>query len=204
MMMGLLAAALAFRPGSAGTDVDDQEDLRRLAAGDGDAAARLYDRHVRAVYSLALRIVNDEGDAEDVVQEVFAQAWRQAARYDASRGAVVAWLLMMARSRAIDKLRSARARPDSRGVDDPRAIDEMPAVVRDAPSRIIDAENARLAQRALAELPLLQRLVIELAYYEGLTQREIADRLEQPLGTVKSRLRLGLLKLRDALVEGRP
>jgi RNA polymerase sigma-70 factor (ECF subfamily) len=204
MMMGLLAAALAFRPGSAGTDVDDQEDLRRLAAGDGDAAARLYDRHARAVYSLALRIVNDEGDAEDVVQEVFAQAWRQAARYDASRGVVAAWLLMMARSRAIDKLRSARARPDSRGVDDPRAIDDMPAVVRDAPSRIIDAENARLAQRALAELPLLQRLVIELAYYEGLTQREIADRLEQPLGTVKSRLRLGLLKLRDALAEGRP
>jgi RNA polymerase sigma-70 factor (ECF subfamily) len=202
--MGLLAAALAFRPGSAGTDVDDEEDLRRLAAGDGDAAARLYDRHARAVYSLALRIVNDEGDAEDVVQEVFAQAWRQAARYDASRGVVGAWLLMMARSRAIDKLRSARARPDSRAVDDPRVIDEMPAVLRDAPSRIIDAENARLAQRALAELPLLQRLVIELAYYEGLTQREIADRLEQPLGTVKSRLRLGLLKLRDALAEGRP
>jgi RNA polymerase sigma-70 factor, ECF subfamily len=203
MVMGLLAAALAFRPGSAGTDVDDEEDLRRLAAGDGDAAARLYDRHARAVYSLALRIVNDEGDAEDVVQEVFAQAWRQAARYDASRGVVGAWLLMMARSRAIDKVRSARARP-SRAVDDPRVIDEMPAVLRDAPSRIIDAENARLAQRALAELPLLQRLVIELAYYEGLTQREIADRLEQPLGTVKSRLRLGLLKLRDALAEGRP
>src|SRR5262245_37338811 len=120
MVMGLLAAALAFRPGSAGTDVDDEEDLRRLAAGDGDAAARLYDRHARAVYSLALRIVNDEGDAEDVVQEVFAQAWRQAARYDASRGVVGAWLLMMTRSRAIDKLRSARARPDSRAVDDPR------------------------------------------------------------------------------------
>ena len=202
--MGLLAAALAFRPGSAGTDVDDEEDLRRLAAGDGDAAARLYDRHARAVYSLALRIVNDEGDAEDIVQEVFAQAWRQAARYDPSRGVVGAWRLMMTRSRAIDKLRSARARPDSRAVDDPRVIDEMPAVLRDAPSRIIDAENARLAQRALAELPLLQRLVIELAYYEGLTQREIADRLEQPLGTVKSRLRLGLLKLRDALAEGRP
>ena len=123
MVMGLLAAALAFRPGSAGTDVDDEEDLRRLAAGDGDAAARLYDRHARGVYSLALRIVNDEGDAEDVVQEVFAQAWRQAARYDASRGVVGAWLLMMTRSRAIDKLRSARARPDSRAVDDPRVID---------------------------------------------------------------------------------
>jgi RNA polymerase sigma-70 factor, ECF subfamily len=203
MVMGLLAAVGAFRRGSAETDADDREDLQRLAAGDGDAAARLYDRHARAVYSLVLRIVNDEGDAEDVVQEVFAQAWRQAARYDASRGAVGAWLLMMARSRAIDKLRSVRARPGSRGADDPTAIDDMPAPLRDAPSAIIDAENARLVQRALAELPLLQRLVIELAYYEGLTQREIADRLEQPLGTIKSRLRLGLLRLRDALAEGR-
>jgi RNA polymerase sigma-70 factor (ECF subfamily) len=204
MVMGLLAAVGAFRRGSAETDADDREDLQRLAAGDGDAAARLYDRHARAVYSLVLRILNDEGDAEDVVQEVFAQAWRQAARYDASRGAVGAWLLMMARSRAIDKLRSVRARPGSRGVDDPAAIDDMPAPLRDAPSAIIAAENARLVQRALAELPLLQRLVIELAYYEGLTQREIADRLEQPLGTIKSRLRLGLLRLRDALAEGRP
>jgi RNA polymerase sigma-70 factor (ECF subfamily) len=203
MVMGLLAAVGAFRRGSAGTDADDREDLQRLAAGDGDAAGRLYDRHARAVYSLVLRILNDEGDAEDVVQEVFAQAWRQAARYDAARGAVGAWLLMMARSRAIDKLRSARARPGSRGADDPTAIDQMPAAVRDAPSAIIDAENARLVHRALAELPLLQRLVIELAYYEGLTQREIADRLEQPLGTIKSRLRLGLLRLRDVLAEGR-
>lgn len=203
MVMGLLAAVGAFRPRSAETDADDREDLHRLAAGDGDAAARLYDRHARAVYSLVLRIVNDEGDAEDVVQEVFAQAWRQAARYDASRGAVGAWLLLMARSRAIDKLRSVRARPGSRSADDPAAIDDMPAPLRDAPTAIIDAENARLVQRALAELPLLQRLVIELAYYEGLTQREIADRLEQPLGTIKSRLRLGLLRLRDALAEGR-
>jgi RNA polymerase sigma-70 factor (ECF subfamily) len=203
MVMGLLAAVGAFRRGSSETDADDQDDLQRLAAGDGDAAARLYDRHARAVYSLVLRVLKDEGDAEDVVQEVFAQAWRQAARYDASRGAVGAWLLMMARSRAIDKLRSVRARPGSRGTDDATAIDGMPAALRDAPSAIIDAENARLVRRALADLPLLQRLVIELAYYEGLTQREIADRLEQPLGTIKSRLRLGLLRLRDALAEGR-
>ena len=203
IMMGLLAVLAMLRPGSAETDADDRDDLQRLAAGDGDAAARLYDRHSRAVYSLVLRIVNDEGDAEDVVQEVFAQAWRQAARYEASRGAVGAWLLMMARSRAIDRLRSLRARPDSRAADDPRVIDDMPAALRDAPSMIIDAENARRLRRALAELPLVQKLAIELAYYEGLTQREIADRLEQPLGTVKSRLRLGLLKLRDALAEGR-
>ncbi|MGH9255292.1 MAG: sigma-70 family RNA polymerase sigma factor [Vicinamibacterales bacterium] len=203
MVMGLLAALAGLRSGSAETDADDREYLRRLAAGDSDAAARLYDRHARAVYSLVLRIVSDEGDAEDVVQEVFAQAWRQATRYDASRGAVGAWLLMMARTRAIDKLRSRRARPDTQGAGDQHAIDDMPAAAPDASSRIIDAENARLVQGALAQLPLLQRLAIELAYYEGLTQREIADRLEEPLGTIKSRIRLGLLKLRDTLAEGR-
>jgi RNA polymerase sigma-70 factor (ECF subfamily) len=203
LVMGFLAALAGLRSGSAGTDADDHDCLQRLAAGDSDAAAWLYDRHARAVYSLVLRIVGDEGDAEDVVQEVFAQAWRQAIRYDASRGAVGAWLLTIARTRAIDKLRSRRSRPDTRGGDEQRALEDVAAAVPDAASRIIDAENARLVQRALSELPLLQRLVIELAYYEGLTQREIADRLEEPLGTVKSRIRLGLLKLRETLAEGR-
>ena len=202
-VMGLLAALAGFRSGSAEIDADDRDCLHRLAAGDSDAAARLYDRHARPIYSLVLRIVSDEGDAEDVVQEVFAQAWRQAGRYDASRGAVGAWLLMIARTRAIDTLRRRRARPDTQRSDEPRALDDVAAAVPDAASRIIDAENAKLVQRALSELPLLQRLVIELAYYEGLTQREIADRLEEPLGTVKSRIRLGLLKLRDTLAEGR-
>ena len=201
--MGFLAVLAGLRPGSADADADDRECLRRLAGGDGDAAARLYDRHARAVYSLVLRIVSDEADAEDVVQEVFAQAWRQAARYDASRGAVGAWLLVMARTRAIDKLRSRRARPDTQGADSQAAIDGMPTAAPDIAATIIDAETARRVRTALAGLPLLQRLVIELAYYEGLTQREIADRLEEPLGTIKTRLRLGLLKLRDTLAEGR-
>ena len=202
-MMWLIAALAGFRPESPEAQAEDRACLSRLSSGDGDAAASLYDRHARPVYSLVLRILDDEGDAEDVVQDVFAQAWRQAARYDATRGAVGAWLLVMARTRAIDKLRARRARSGPQAVDD-RAIEEMPSDAADAASEIIGAEEARRIRRALGELPLLQRLAIELAYYEGLTQREIADRLEEPLGTVKTRIRLGLLKLRDTLAEVRP
>lgn len=201
MVMGLLAAVVGFRAESAEIQAEDRDCLRRLASGDGDAAGRLYDRHARAIYSLVLRIVADEGDAEDVVQDVFAQAWRQAARYDASRGAVGAWLLMIARARAIDRLRARRARPGAETVEDDRMLD-LPSATPDAAMEMIGAEQARLVRQALNGLPLLQRLAIELAYYEGLTQREVAARLEEPLGTVKTRIRLGLLKLRDALAEG--
>jgi len=199
--MGLLAVVAAFRRDAGDPQAEDVECLRRLAAGDGDAAARLYDRHARPVYCLILRIVNDEGDAEDVMQEVFAQAWRQASRYDPSRGAVAAWLLMMARTRAIDRLRARQARPVADALGDEH-LDALPAATRDAAADMIDAEQAHRVRRALEELPLLQRLAIELAYYEGLTQREIAERLEEPIGTVKTRVRSGLLKLREALAEG--
>jgi RNA polymerase sigma-70 factor, ECF subfamily len=198
----LLVAALAgFRVDSTEAQTEDRECLRRLSSGDSEAAARLYDRHARAIYSLVLRIVDDEADAEDVVQEVFAQAWRQAARYDPSRGAVGAWLLMMARTRAIDRLRARRAMPARDRVEEER-LNELAAEAPDPAAGLIDAERARRVRQALDGLPLLQRIAIELAYYEGLTQREIAERLEQPLGTVKGRIRIGLLKLRDALTEG--
>jgi len=173
--------------------------LARAAAGDGAALAALYDRHVRIVYSVALRIVGDEADAEDVVQEVFAQIWRQASRYDDRRGTVEAWLLTVARTRAIDRLRARRARPDqvTTGAADRSTEPAAPTV--DPGDALTAAHDAKRIRDALHALPLLQRLAIELAYFEGLTQTQIAERLEEPLGTVKTRIRLGLLKLRDAL-----
>jgi RNA polymerase sigma-70 factor (ECF subfamily) len=197
--MWLLAALARMRP-AAESQAEDVSCLRRIASGDQAGAASLYDRHARPLYSLILRIVGDEAEAEDLLQDVFAQAFRQAARYDATRGAVAAWLLMMARSRAIDKIRARRTRIEGRTGE--QALDEMPDSQPDAVSAMLDEEQTRIVRQALGDLPLLQRMAIELAYYEGLSHTEIAERLEQPLGTVKTRIRLGLLKLRDALTEG--
>jgi RNA polymerase sigma-70 factor (ECF subfamily) len=182
---------------------DDRVYVRRMAAGDPSALAALYDRHGRALYSLALRIVRDEGEAEDLVQEVFAEAWRRSASYEPSRGAVVAWLLTMTRSRAIDRVRARRARPNGRAAFDEAAVADVAAPAAGPVDQIAAAEDARRIRAALDDLPFAQRLAIELAYFEGLTQREIAERLEEPIGTVKTRIRLGLLRLRDALTEGR-
>jgi RNA polymerase sigma-70 factor (ECF subfamily) len=175
----------------------DRSALERMARGDHDALAELYDRHGRAVYSLALRIVRDQRDAEEVVQEVFAQAWRQSSRYAAARGSVIGWLMTLARSRAIDRARSRRARPDATG--DSEAIVDLSDQSASADEQLASTEQAGQVRAALERLPLLQRLAIELAFYEGLTHTEIADRLEQPLGTVKARIRQGLLRLRDQL-----
>ena len=159
--------------------------------------AELYDRHARPIYSLALRILGDATEAEDIVQEVFSQAWKQAARYSATRGAVAAWLMTLARSRAIDRLRAKRARPGE--VSDERVAGQLVDAGPPADSLVLSSEQVARVRAALDELPLLQRAAIELAYYEGLTHAEIADRLEQPLGTVKTRIRLAMLKLRDVL-----
>ncbi len=196
--MWLLLAVVQRAAGSPA----DQFTLERIARGDGDALAELYDRHARLIYSLALRILRDQADAEDVVQEVFSQAWRQAARYSAGRGNLVAWLLTMARSRAIDRLRARRVRPSSSTSEQVLAAmkDEAPSVEM----RLEWAGRAAQVRQALDALPLLQRMAIELAFYEGLTHAEIAERLEQPLGTVKTRIRQGLLKLRDQLAGAVP
>jgi len=197
--MWLLAVLARLQP-AAESQAEDESSLRRLASGDQAAAARLYDRHARPLYSLILRILGNETEAEDVLQEVFAQAFCQASRYDARRGAVAAWLLTIARSRAIDHLRARRTRVEARTGE--QTLGEMPDAQPDAASTMLDEERSRLVRQALGELPMLQRMAIELAYYEGLSHSEIAERLEQPLGTVKTRIRLGLLKLRDVLTEG--
>ena len=170
-----------------------------MARGDQAAFAELYDRHARLVYSLALRILHDRADAEDVVQEVFAQVWAQAGRYDPSRGAVAAWMVMLTRSRAIDRLRAKRARPDAAA--DASAAESVVDLTMAQDLELLSAEQVTRLQRALVELPEAQRTALELAYYEGLTHVEVAARLAEPLGTVKTRIRQAVLKLREALAE---
>lgn len=194
-MMWLFASLATLSDGSA-DHADDVARLADVAAGEPAALAALYDRHVRAIYSIALRVLRDEADAEDTVQEVFAQVWRQASRYDRARGTVSAWMLTMARSRAIDRLRARRARPDTHTAVE--TIERL-APALDPADAIAAERDAERVRFALEELPALQRIALELAYFEGLTQSEIAARLEAPLGTIKTRIRLGLLKLRDVL-----
>ena len=178
----------------------DQDAVRRMARHDPDALADLYDRYARAIYSFALRIVGEQAEAEDVVQEVFSQAWAQAPRYEATRGAVAAWLLSMTRSRSIDRLRARRARPDSGNADE-RQIRDLVDPAEPPDLGLLTREQITRLRGAMARLPVMQRVVIEMAYFEGLTQTEISARLAEPLGTVKTRVRLGLLKLREAMTE---
>jgi RNA polymerase sigma-70 factor (ECF subfamily) len=170
--------------------------VARLAAGDMDAAAELYEAHASKVYALARRILGDDTEAEDVLQEVFAQAWQTADRYDHDRASVAGWLLMMTRTRAIDRIRARRARPDIGGRVLP---DHIQATETTASDRLVAAEDAGRVRDALLELPDPQRTALELAYYEGLTQSEIAARLAEPLGTVKTRIRTALTTLRARL-----
>ncbi len=166
-----------------------------MASGDREAFGRFYDRYSPLVYPLVLRIVRERGDADDVLQEVFWEAWQGASAYDPARGTPEAWIVMRARTRSIDRIRSVRRRGETfvAPVDD--ALAAAPAAPGgDAADR---AADRGLVTGALARLPEAQREVIELAYYGGLTQTEIAERLKQPLGTVKTRIRIGLERLRE-------
>jgi len=165
--------------------------IRRIAAGDKQAFSDFYDRYASLAFPLIRRIVSQPAEAEEVLQEVFWQVWVEAGRYDEKRGSPEAWLLNRARSRAIDKLRSIRRRSETfvAPLAEGTALDP-------APNHGVRAEDQQLVETALALLPESQRRVIELAFYEGLTQSEIALRLGEPLGTIKTRMRLGLERLR--------
>lgn len=179
---------------------EDQALMRRVADRDSAALSSLYDRYARVVNGLAFKILGDAEEAEEVVIDVFEQAWRNAARYDASRGRVDAWLFLMTRSRSLDRVR-ARARVDRTTA----ASEELAAVdiqirVADPEADALASERREVVQLALSSLPDMQRRAIELAYYEGLSQSEIAERTGEPLGTIKTRMRAGLMKLREALL----
>ncbi len=161
--------------------------VRRIAHGDHEALGELFDRYGGLVGGVAKRILRDHADAQDVVQTVFVQVWRQAGRYDGTRGSAEGWLCAIARTRALDCLRRQRSRREAPSELAPESRSAGPIVERLS------------VRRALAGLPSGQRLPLALAYYEGLTQPEIARRIGAPLGTIKSRMRTALIRLRESL-----
>ncbi|MDQ3754992.1 MAG: sigma-70 family RNA polymerase sigma factor [Acidobacteriota bacterium] len=177
--------------------ISDIELLHSIARGDELALASLYDRYSSILLGLLLRILHNRPEAEDVLQEVFLQVWRRAADFDEARGRGFTWLVTLTRSRAIDRLRALGSRERAATA----AMREAPEEIGDASDDVLRSEQAEVVRRALAEIPEEQRRALMLAYYEGLTQSEIAAKLNQPLGTVKTRMRSGLIKLRELLSE---
>jgi RNA polymerase sigma-70 factor (ECF subfamily) len=170
--------------------------IRQAANQDREAFSQLYDRFSSLVYTLAMRMLRMPSDAEDLLQEVFVQVWHQANRYSEERGSPEAWIINIARSRAIDKLRAKRRMEKSFVLTDDPAKAESSENVE---SNAAESEAKLTMNSALANLPEAQRRVLALAYFEGLSQTEIADRLKEPLGTVKTRMRSGIQRLRDML-----
>src|SRR5262249_5540414 len=183
----------------------DRRWLERVAEGDSGALAELYDQYADLLFSLALRIVGSASDAEEVLQDCWLQAWRSARSYDPARGAVGAWLVTIARSRALDRLRSLGSRRRAEGAASTEAAAEPPPPVSDPAAGYARRMLRKDVASAVTALAPQQRQVVELAYFEGLSQAEIASRLNAPLGTVKSWTRQALLKLRERVpVEALP
>jgi RNA polymerase sigma-70 factor (ECF subfamily) len=174
--------------------------LPAVAQGNISAFEELYDRYSPTVYGLLLRILANADDAQEVLQETFVKAWTSASMFDSVRGSEVAWLISIARSRGIDRLRSRRTRVE-REDEAGREISILSSFVETSTGAddAILAEERQAVRGALAELPEAQRIALELAYFEGLSQSEIAARLDQPLGTIKTRMQLGMKKMRERL-----
>ena len=177
------------------SQIPDADLLHAIARGDETALADCYDRYRLILFGLILRILHDREEAEDCLQEVFLQVWRRARDFDESRGRAFTWLVTIARSRALDRLRASGSRL--------RLATEAAQVAHDevgnAAEEAVQSEQAAIVRGALAKLPEEQRHALLLAYFEGLTQTEIAARLGDPLGTVKTRMRSGMIKLRELL-----
>jgi RNA polymerase sigma-70 factor, ECF subfamily len=179
----------------------DEELMPWIAEKDPEAFEVFYDRHGGAGYSLAYRILGDRSAAEDCIQEAFISIWRSGARFDRTRGSVRSWTLSIVRNRAIDSLRSKAGKAPKLTFDDD-AILEARAADEHVEAEVLAAETADEVRGALSLLPGEQSKVIELAYFGGFSQSEIAGMLNVPLGTVKGRMRLGLEKVRAELAEG--
>jgi RNA polymerase sigma factor (sigma-70 family) len=177
----------------------ETELLRRIASADLVAFESLYDLYGSAAYGVALRITFDEALAQDVVQDAFLAVWRHAARFDPGRGSVKTWVLAIVHHRAVDEVRRRRDTETLPGPDDDPP---PPLTLPDVWAEVAEHLDATSVRSAFAELPEPQREALRLAYYEGLTQEEIAARTGTPLGTVKGRMRLGLLGLRRRLADG--
>jgi RNA polymerase sigma-70 factor (ECF subfamily) len=188
--------------GAAYASLSDEELMALLSRQEQQAFAALFERYCNLVFSVSMHIVRDSALAEDLVQEVFLRLWRRPDRYQAERGRFLPWLLSVVRHRAIDEQRSRGRRQSHEDLaSDPAAT--LPARSSGDPMlAALVSESQATVREALRALPDEQRRTIELAYFGGLTQREIAEKLDQPLGTVKTRIRLGMLKLRAALVDG--
>ena len=178
---------------------NETELISRMVQGDQSALSQLYDRYARVMYSLAFKILGSVEEAEEVVLDVFAKAWRTAARYDASRSRVDSWLFLMTRSRSLDRLRQRQRQ--SKVVEAATNTAQVKSSDLPEDALIID-ERRTIMTQALSELPEEQRSVIELAYYKGFSQSEIAKQTGLALGTVKTRIRLGLRKLKQVLDTG--
>jgi RNA polymerase sigma-70 factor (ECF subfamily) len=176
--------------------------LRSAAAGESAAFDELYNRYAGLLYGLLLRILGNADDAQDILQDTFVQAFNNVHRYDPARGSEAAWLIAMARSRGIDRLRARRVRSE-RESDAGAEISRTASSVVSGGEAMLQSEQRRNIRGALASLPEAQRMALELAYFEGLSQSEIARRLGEPLGTIKTRMQLGMKKLREHLKETR-
>lgn len=177
------------------SDSADAELVRAAARGDETAFAALYDRYSPILFGLLLRILRSRPEAEDVLQEVFVQVWQRAASFDEARGRPFTWLVMMARSRALDRLRAVESRERTATAAAREEAEEVSDAARDAER----AEEREAVRGALAQIPEAQQRALLLAYFEGLSQSEIAARLGEPLGTVKTRMRAGVMKLRELM-----